>query len=73
MEEWFRDPEFGGRCLAAFERSALRREGYFDDDFVRGMMRRQIESGGGYSFQLWTLMNAILWHESWVMGRADCF
>jgi asparagine synthase (glutamine-hydrolysing) len=73
MEEWFRDPDFGARCLAAFERSALRREGYFDDDFVRGMLRRQIESGGGYSFQLWTLMNAILWHESWVMGRADCF
>jgi asparagine synthase (glutamine-hydrolysing) len=73
MEEWFRDPDFGGRCLAAFERSALRREGYFDDDFVRGMLRRQIESGGGYSFQLWTLMNAILWHESWVMGQADCF
>jgi len=73
MEEWFRDPEFGDRCLAAFERSALRREGYFDDDFVRSMLRRQIASGGGYSFQLWTLMNAILWHESWVMGNMDCF
>lgn len=73
MEEWFRDPQFGQRCVDAFERSALRREGYFDDDFVRGMLRTQIASGGGYSFQLWTLMNAILWHESWVMGRADCF
>jgi asparagine synthase (glutamine-hydrolysing) len=72
MEEWFREPEFGSRCLQAFERSALRREGYFDDEFVRGMLKRQIESGGGYSFQLWTLMNAVLWHESWVMGRPDC-
>ena len=73
MEEWFRDPEFGQRCLDAFERSALRAEGYFDDDFVRGMLRKQIASGGGYSFQLWTLMNALLWHESWVMDHADCF
>lgn len=73
MEEWFRDPQFGQRCLDAFERSALRAEGYFDDDFVRGMLRTQIASGGGHSFHLWTLMNAILWHESWVVGRADCF
>jgi asparagine synthase (glutamine-hydrolysing) len=28
---------------------------------------------GGYSFQLWTVLNAVLWHASWIEGREDCF
>ena len=27
---------------------------------------------GGYSFQLWTVMNAVLWHASWVVGNTEC-
>ena len=33
MEEWFREGDFGARCLAAFERSALPAEGFIDDDY----------------------------------------
>jgi len=73
MEKWFREKEFGRRCLAAFERSALRREGYFDNDYFSGMLRNQMEGRGGYSFHLWTVLNAVLWHESWIDGRKDCF
>ena len=73
MEEWFREGDFGPRCLAAFERSAIRKEGFFDNDYFRGLLRRQMENGGGYSFHLWTVLNAVLWHESWIEGRADCF
>ena len=30
MDDWFREGDFGARCLAAFERSALRSEGFID-------------------------------------------
>ena len=72
MEEWFREGDFGERCLAAFERSALVREGYIDRSFFVDMLKRQIAGGGGYSFQIWTVMNAVLWHASWIEGRRDC-
>ena len=72
MEEWFREGEFGPRCLAAFERSELRKQGFFDNDFFTDMLKRQIAGRGGYSFYLWTVLNAVLWHESWIMGRKEC-
>ena len=72
MEEWFREGEFGPRCLAAFERSELRKQGFFDNAFFEDMLKRQIAGRGGYSFFLWTVLNAVLWHESWIMGREDC-
>jgi asparagine synthase (glutamine-hydrolysing) len=72
MEEWFAEGDFGRRCLAAFDRSALSREGYFDNDFFRGLLTQQMQGGGGHSFHLWTVMNAVLWHASWIEGREDC-
>ena len=72
MEEWFREGDFGARCLAAFERSELRKQGFFNNDFFTDMLKRQIAGRGGYSFYLWTVLNAVLWHESWIMGRKDC-
>jgi asparagine synthase (glutamine-hydrolysing) len=72
MEEWFREGDFGARCLAAFERSQLSKQGFFDNAFFTDMLKRQIEGRGGYSFYLWTVLNAVLWHESWIEGRADC-
>jgi len=73
MEEWFREGDFGRRSLAAFERSALVNEGFVDADYFRGLLHAQTSGGGGYSFQLWTVLNAVLWHASWVEGREDCF
>jgi asparagine synthase (glutamine-hydrolysing) len=73
MEEWFREGDFGARCLAAFERSALRREGFIDGEYFTGLLRDQIAGRASASFQLWTVMNAVLWHASWVEGREDCF
>ena len=72
MDEWFREGDFGARCLAAFDRSALTREGFFDNDFFRSMLSDQMTGRAAASFQLWTMMNAILWHASWVEGREDC-
>ncbi|UUQ63728.1 asparagine synthase (glutamine-hydrolyzing) [Pseudomonas fuscovaginae UPB0736] len=73
MEAWFKQEDFGRRCLAAFERSSLVREGFFDNGYFRDMLKHQMGSGGGYSFHLWTVLNAVLWHESWIEGRTDCF
>jgi asparagine synthase (glutamine-hydrolysing) len=73
MEEWFREGDFGRRSLAAFERSALTKDGFFDNDFFRGLLHAQMSGSGGYSFQLWTVLNAVLWHASWIEGREDCF
>ena len=72
MEEWFREGDFGARCLAAFDRSAIRTEGFLDNDYFVDLLRAQIDGGGGYSFHLWTVMNAVLWHASWIEGREDC-
>jgi asparagine synthase (glutamine-hydrolysing) len=73
MEDWFREGDFGARCLAAFERSALAQEGYFDNDYFVGMLKDQIAGRASASFQLWTVMNAVLWHASWIEGREECF
>jgi asparagine synthase (glutamine-hydrolysing) len=73
MEEWFREGDFGRRSLAAFERSVLTKDGFFDKEYVRSLLAAQMSGSGGYSFQLWTVLNAVLWHASWVEGREDCF
>jgi asparagine synthase (glutamine-hydrolysing) len=73
MEEWFHQGDFGRRSLAAFERSQLKKEGFFDNDYFAGLLRAQINGAGGHSFHLWTVLNAVLWHESWIAGNEDCF
>lgn len=72
MEEWFQEGDFGARCLRAFERSPIVAEGLIDAEFFRSLLQRQIQSGGGWSFHIWTVMNAVLWHASWIEGRQDC-
>jgi asparagine synthase (glutamine-hydrolysing) len=73
MEEWWREGDFGRRALAAFERSQIRREGLLDNDYVIGLLKAQMNGLPGHSFHLWTVLNAVLWHEAWIAGRADCF
>jgi asparagine synthase (glutamine-hydrolysing) len=73
MESWFRDPEFARRARALVDRSELIRSGLLDAPTVRSLLDRQTTHGGGWSFQLWTLLNAMIWHESWIVGRDDCF
>jgi asparagine synthase (glutamine-hydrolysing) len=72
MEEWFREGDFGARCLMAFERSALRTEGFIDADYFTTLLKDQIAGRQSVSFPLWTVMNAVLWHASWIEGREHC-
>jgi asparagine synthase (glutamine-hydrolysing) len=37
------------------------------------MLKDQIAGRASASFQLWTVMNAVLWHASWIEGRGECF
>jgi asparagine synthase (glutamine-hydrolysing) len=73
MDEWFREGDFGARCLAAFERSALRKDGFIDGEYFTGLLKDQIAGRASASFHVWTVMNAVLWHASWIEGREDCF
>lgn len=73
METWFRNEEFSRRCFAAFDRSEIARAGFLDNEMFRALLDRQTSGSGGYSFHLWTVLNAVLWHESWIVGNEDCF
>ena len=73
MEEWFKEGDFGQRCLSAFERSPIKQEGFLDNEYFTNLLKHQMQSGGGYSFHLWTVLNAVLWYESWIVGNQDCF
>ncbi|HEX8903123.1 asparagine synthase (glutamine-hydrolyzing) [Vitreimonas sp.] len=70
MDKWFQDPTFGRECMAAFMGSGLRRDGYFDNEFVETLLRNQISGASNWGFHLWTLMNAVFWYERWVEPRA---
>ena len=72
MDQWFKEGDFGRRCLSAFERSQLRKEGFFDNEYIEGLLRAQMSGGGGYSFHVWTILNVVLWHEVWVRGNLNC-
>jgi len=65
MDEWFKEPDFGGRALADFDASFLVKQGLVNKEYVREMFQSQMASGG-WSFHLWTLMNAVYWHKRWV-------
>jgi asparagine synthase (glutamine-hydrolysing) len=72
MEEWSKQGDFGRRCRAAFESSLLKKDGLMDSKYVIDLLNRQMSSGGGYSFHLWTIMNVVLWSAFWIEGRKDC-
>ncbi|GAB4482708.1 MAG: N-acetylglutaminylglutamine amidotransferase [Burkholderiaceae bacterium] len=66
MDKWFTEREFGRACLAAFDRSALVKEGFFDTAYARTLLEDQVAGRRNWGFHMWTLMNAIFWHERWI-------
>ena len=72
MEQWLKE-DFGKKCYSIFQRSTMRKEKYFDNEYFESMFKQQMNSGGGYSFHVWTVLNAVLWYESWVNGKKSIF
>jgi asparagine synthase (glutamine-hydrolysing) len=70
MDKWFQEPNFGRQCIDALERSFLYTEGFFDRDYIMGLLRGQVEGRINYGFHLWTVMNAVFWHERWMGSRS---
>ena len=66
MDKWFQEPGFGRECIAALERSALLREGYLNKDYIMPLLKDQVSGRVNYGFHLWTVMNAVFWHERWI-------
>ena len=48
------------------ENSNLYTEGYINSEYVMGLLRGQVEGTVNYGFHLWTVMNAVFWHERWI-------
>jgi asparagine synthase (glutamine-hydrolysing) len=69
IDKWFTDERFGKRCIDAFERSEIRKAGYLDNEFVMRLLKDQVSGRTNYGFHLWTVLNAVFWHERWIAGR----
>jgi asparagine synthase (glutamine-hydrolysing) len=67
MSEWLRG-DFGAVAEATITESPLRREGYFDDHYVRDLFRRH-RAGQNHGLPIWTLYNLTAWFDRWVAGR----
>ena len=61
------------QSFTAPDGTRLAREGFFDNEHFVGLLKDQMAGRASASFHLWTVMNAVLWHASWVEGREDCF
>lgn len=73
VDRWLKEPEFAARARAVVGRSRLVREGFVDAGYLKGLLDVETGSGSGHTFHLWTVLNALIWHESWIEGREDCF
>jgi len=68
IDRWFQEREFGPKTLSLFNRSEIKKAGYFDNRYVEDLLKAQISGKSNYGFHLWTVLNAVLWHEHWIGG-----
>ena len=73
VDRWFAMPEFRRRVDAAFARSSLFKDGLFDMDVVNAEVRACSEGRSGNSFQVFALLNLVLWHAHWIEKQSECF
>ncbi|NQU60336.1 MAG: asparagine synthase (glutamine-hydrolyzing) [Rhodospirillales bacterium] len=64
LDQWMTRGDFGKYCLDAFERSPIRGQGFLDNDYFGSILRDQVEGRANNGFLVWTVLNAILWHET---------
>ena len=67
VEHWMKSKEFGGFVADTIMSSFLVRDGYVDQTYVASLLKRETSAqGGGYSSQIWTLLNVALWGKQWL-------
>jgi asparagine synthase (glutamine-hydrolysing) len=71
MDRWLGQDAFGKYCRDAFDRSSIRRQGFLDNDYFGAVLRDQVEGRANNGFLVWTVLNAVLWHERCVDGNGS--
>lgn len=69
MDQWFMEEQFNKRCLRAFERSHIAKEGFINNELFKSLLHQQASRQGSHGFHLWTIMNAVLWYDFWIEGN----
>jgi asparagine synthase (glutamine-hydrolysing) len=65
MSEWLRG-SFGDRVAKAILSSRLMQRGFFDLDYVRGLVQAHKSGKRDCSLYLWTLFNLTAWYDYWI-------
>lgn len=73
VDRWLHDPAFAARTRNITEKSRFFKEGLLDRSFFSNMLEKEIAGGGGNSFYIWTVLNALIWYEHWIEGKQDSF
>ena len=73
VDRWLRDPSFGKRVRNLTANSGLLKQGLLDQSFFNNMLEKEMASGGGNSFYIWTVLNVLIWYEHWIEKKSDCF
>ncbi|EPR37140.1 asparagine synthase (glutamine-hydrolyzing) [Desulfovibrio sp. X2] len=73
VDRWLKDKDFAARAMAVTQRSRLLGEGLLDKEYFSTLLKQETSVGTGHSFHVWTVLNALIWYESWIEGREDAF
>jgi asparagine synthase (glutamine-hydrolysing) len=65
MSQWLRG-EFGLRVERTLMGSSLRKRGFFDYDFIGGLVRDHRSGRRDNSLFIWTLFNLTAWYDYWI-------
>jgi asparagine synthase (glutamine-hydrolysing) len=68
MKEWLRG-EFGRRAQAEVRASSLLERGLLDTATIDRLFDAHRSGAGDWSFHIWNLYSACVWHDYWVAGR----
>ena len=68
MVEWLRGP-FGSDARRQINVSSLRERGLLDYDTIDLLWREHLSGRADWSYELWNVYTASLWHDRWIAAR----
>jgi asparagine synthase (glutamine-hydrolysing) len=72
MKNWLRE-ELRPMMLDFLSAARLRRQGWFNADYVQQLMREHLQEGANHSHRLWPLIVFQMWCERYATGSSDVF